>query len=443
MTSQVQTEKPSKKSALRNLALGSHKRRRSPAADPPLSPLPGVATHRVGIELHPGDARIRNASDNGRGGADPWREGRAVGAMMPVFLRDSDIEAKFKELLWMERNRMAFGVNSPERSEHKPDRFRHAEIKHPSMAGMDRYTNIKPWGHNRIRLRVAGPDLDYVNASPIVLTSPSDPSRPPLKYIAMQGPTRQSLDYVWRMMAEQLTSPIVIVQLTNMYENNEEKCFPYFPFDSSVAPQSAVQRHAEHPDGHAQWALNRQETSWKDGWTADLRHAETKVLAGGAIELRQLLFKVQGEENERVVWHFLYTKWPDFGVPAMEDLDSFFELMRLSQEYNTAGIPRVIHCSAGVGRTGTFIALEHLIRELDAGYLQNYDAAGHDRPDLIFATVNALREQRKTMVQAPLQLAFIYKVMQKLWMDKYVGGHMDALGEPSAKRLEVADPFRE
>jgi protein-tyrosine phosphatase len=194
----------------------------------------------------------------------------------------------------------------------------------------------------------------------------------------------------------------------------------------------------------------------------------------------------------KTVYHFLYKKWPDFGVPALEDLDSFFTLMRLSREKNAnPSNPRIVHCSAGVGRSGTFITLEHLMRELDAGVLEDWDEEGdaaraaraaadgeqlpdadrqigktaeaaiqdnddmddreesgidaNDPDDLIYNTVNALREQRRTMVQADTQYLFIYHVLRKLWLDKYGDGAQGASGreesgEPAAKRLEF-DPF--
>lgn len=212
-------------------------------------------------------------------------------------------------------------------------------------------------------------------------------------------------------------------------------------------------------------------------------------------------------DEEKVVWHFLYKKWPDFGVPAFEDLDSFFQLMRLSRErsmsYQAADAdgrsnhsasqgsfssdgsnPRIVHCSAGVGRSGTFIALEHLIRELDEGAFAseryygrqdsqhaNGNGNGHDRDhdrdanggspassaadsgspsiapdaeafDPVFETVNRLREQRRNMVQAESQFLFIYQVLRKLWQDKYGAAEADydAAAERGAKRLEVEVP---
>ncbi|KAH6951110.1 protein-tyrosine phosphatase-like protein [Ilyonectria sp. MPI-CAGE-AT-0026] len=126
---------------------------------------------------------------------------------------------------------------------------------------------------------------------------------------------------------------------------------------------------------------------------------------------------LKDEEEPRVVWHLLYRRWPDFGVPELEDLDGFFELMRLSRELSAPSNPRIIHCSAGAGRTGTFISLEHLMRELDLGTFENYDEPA-EGPDLVYETVDILREQRVGMVQSKPQYQFIYQVMCKLCQDK-------------------------
>lgn len=353
--------------------------------------------------------------------------------------------------------------------------------------------NIQPWANNRVRLQVPDGSLhDYINASPIVLRSPLAPPerRPPLQYIAMQGPKFGTTDHAWRMVAEQLRSPAVIVMLTETHEMGMEKCYPYFP------------RRPDDPP-----LLIGEDDEFGDGFRARVECSEVEERAGGAIEMRRLTLTIEevqapgSEEKEEVeaeaedvdvdvdvescdgeeateeategategegegertskrktttrtmtVWHLLYRRWPDFGVPALEDIGSFFELMRLSRELNASDDnPRIIHCSAGVGRSGTFMALEHLMREVDSGELENYDRdRGGVGEDLVFGTVNALREQRRQMVQAEPQYLFIYTVLRKLWMDKYgipddQAGARAALEEPAAKRLEVDhDPFVE
>ncbi|KAJ9148507.1 Tyrosine-protein phosphatase 2 [Pleurostoma richardsiae] len=417
---------------------------------------------------------------------------------IPAFLTLStdEIYRKFQDIVWLERNRLMKSMTNP-----SPD-FQWARVTGPHLKALDRYVNIQPWHNNRIKLKVPPGHIDYINASPITLNSPGDPSsRPPDRYIAMQGPKQSSIDHVWRMVVEQLQSPGVIVMLTETHEANVEKCAPYFP-QSPEDPPLEVNELDE----------------FGDGFRASVRcEGLEETPAGDAIELRKLVVRVHQraeegvnghstdgtgvpveDENgdvamlsprkeateqpvnnggdtdtdeafirdgieERIIWHFLYKKWPDFGVPNIEDLGSFFTLMRLSREKNSGpDNPRVVHCSAGVGRSGTFIALDHLIRELDGGTLENYDLArGKDdageqsdgtlddrdeggseeaeRDDLIFYTVNQLREQRRNMVQAESQFLFIYQVMRKLWQDKY-GALEEA--EPAAKRLEY-DPFVE
>ncbi|KAK1717438.1 protein-tyrosine phosphatase [Colletotrichum acutatum] len=419
-----------RKSAFRGLHLrSSGKRLRSPPpASLPQSPPPAIVSHD-GITSSPrprdkdgssGGVGAGNKDDSASSGKSSHESFRPKSSI-PAFLNLSvpDLDHKFQELVWQERNRLAAGMAPDADETTKWGSCKQVDMR---RGPQDRYFNIKPWNHNRIKLRVPAEELDYVNASTISLSSPSNKELPPLRYIAMQGPTENSLDFVWRMIAEQLTDPVVIVQLTSFYENNQVKCYPYLPMDEE----------------HEPWVINETD-GWSDGWSATLTFDSLLSLENGAIEVRKLLLRVGDEEEDRIVWHLLYTKWPDFGVPAVDDLSSFFTLMRLSREYNTTSEnPRIIHCSAGVGRTGTFITLEHLMRELDEGALDDYDGAG-EGDDLIFATVDALREQRRSMVQAESQYLFLYQVLRKLWQEKYDVEDSDGDSEPAAKRLEVED----
>ena len=155
-----------------------------------------------------------------------------------------------------------------------------------------------------------------------------------------------------------------------------------------------------------------------------------------------------GPSETKKFWHLLFEGWPDFLVPEGENRSALLNLIRLSRQKNSDNTtnPRIVHCSAGVGRSGTFIALENLIRDLDSGELEHYDRTHGgetaEAPDLVFDTVNALREQRKMMVQSESQFLFIYQVMRKLWIERY--GTPSENGEPAAKRLGLdLDPFIE
>ncbi|KAG8669886.1 hypothetical protein FPOAC2_09228 [Fusarium poae] len=409
---QPQKTKLSKRAAFKNFRFrGSIKRARdiSPAELPSSPPPPAVVSHD-GIRSRP-----VTAENDALGSYD------GVTPRIPAFLESSlqNIDIKFQDLTWAERERVQEGTKNDADQDFKWGTFKQVDAQERGV--MDRYINIKPWNHNRVKLQVPEEELDYVNASEITVPSPSDPSREPLRYIAMQGPTLPSIDYVWRMIAEQMSSPAVIVQLTTMAEGGVVKCHQYFPDDQE----------------NSTWSLNEHD-AWNDEWQAQLTYDSYEEMAEGAIEKRKLLMHVDGEDEPRVIWHLLYRRWPDFGVPELEDLDGFFDLMQLSRELSAPSNPRIIHCSAGVGRTGTFITLEHLIRELELGTFENYDEPS-EGPDLIYHTVDLLREQRVGMVQGRPQFLFIYQVMRKLWHDKY--GVDEDGNEPAAKRLEVGDPF--
>jgi protein-tyrosine phosphatase len=484
--------------------------------------------------------------------------------------RVQEILEKFSDLIWQERNRLALASTNPSPS------YRWARVTGPHLRLLDRYVNIQPWQNNRVKLKVPEGEVDYINASPIVLrpsgrrgtTGPEGmmdgvegrdgeikedgggEGYEVHRYIAMQGPKQSSQDHVWRMVVEQLESPAVIVMLTETHEAGMEKCWQYFPrevgetleinptdefgdgFSGTVTCEGLedtpagdaielrrlvvrVRRRGDDAkNGEGEVGRQRAETpEERQGLdmprpsedeldkmrspTADIREGISMLSGFGdrkTMDEHRVGIGEDGEEvEERTVYHFLYKKWPDFGVPALEDLESFFTLMRLSREKNASpSNPRIVHCSAGVGRSGTFIALEHLMRQLDAGVLEDWDEEGdaaraatktepdgealpdadgqngkgageniddalemddreesgvdaNEAEDLIFNTVNALREQRRTMVQADAQYLFIYQVLRKLWLDKYGGGASGASGregsgEPAAKRLEV-DPF--
>src|SRR5436305_4070175 len=84
----------------------------------------------------------------------------------------------------------------------------------------------------------------------------------------------------------------------------------------------------------------------------------------------------------KIVWHLQFTGWPDFMVPTGPDKAALLELIALSNALHTAPeSPRIVHCSAGVGRTGSFITLDHLLAAIEA------DAIAHDdEEDIVFDT---------------------------------------------------------
>ncbi|EHK47249.1 hypothetical protein TRIATDRAFT_217798 [Trichoderma atroviride IMI 206040] len=282
---------------------------------------------------------------------------------------------------------------------------------------MDRYDDIRPFAQNRVKLQVPENTSDYVNASPIILTSPSHPSQPPLRYIAMKEPTRASIDHVWRMVAEQTSSPAVIVQISTMVEVTMSTL--YFPEN-------------EEP-----WNLNKSNL-WGDDWKAKLSVISSEIDNGGT-EKSKLLLHVHGEEEPRVVWHYLYTRWDTYSPYSLDHLGGLVEVMKSSWQHNSPSNPRIIHCDDGSGRTSVFIALDHLIRELNFGALASYNLP-QEGDDPVYNTVEILYQQRQNMVHRQAHYLLLYEAMKKLWHDKYGVVAEEGSGESAAWRREESSP---
>lgn len=319
---------------------------------------------------------------------------------------------KYAELTRLENERLAASKDSPPGGEWArldPD---------PTL---DRYNNIHPWSNNRIKLKVPEGFNDYINASPVTLVSTSGKQSTLKagiqdKYICMQGPKSQTVDHVWHMIWHEVatpynSSPAVIIMLspthapmpddpTKMFE----KCFPYYPVDENSGPITVNEK-----------------SDLGDDFKATIKFVSREPgIPGTPIEVRKLVMEVDGEDEEKPIWHYLYPSWPDFGALEEENVASILNLMEISRLHNGKGEnPRVVHCSAGVGRTGTFVALEFLIGELQGGAWEGWDDSDHAVSDPVYETVNQLRMQRKTMVQAYEQYAFLYEVLRKVWEEKY------------------------
>ena len=220
---------------------------------------------------------------------------------------------------------------------------------------------------------------------------------------AIQGPKQTSSSHFWQMVWHETSETAVIVMLTQVAEAGREKCYQYFPLgeEARTFQIQANKERDEALEGHIQLVE-----------TSDNQEARTTI--------RQLVLTV-GEEK-KIVWHLLFSGWPDFDVPHGEDRAALLELMKLSAFKNEhPKYPRIIHCSAGVGRSGTFIALEYLLARLESGAV----AEAKESEDIIYDTVNRLREQRMTMVQSDVQYNFLYEVLReqfKLWQVNQVSG---------------------
>ena len=317
---------------------------------------------------------------------------------LPAFLKlsRSEVKDKFTDLEWQQLDRLAKGRQPDTESEW-------TLLSGDDFASRNRYANVAAFKKNRVKLNVPEGCSDYINASPIKLTTTKSGTEK--KFIATQGPKEGIHGHIWRMIWQECAGPAVIVMLTQTHEAGREKCFQYFPTDLED-PIMEIDEDDE----------------FEDDFKATLTLKDVTEDANTQSTIRELELKTEDGEA-KIVWHLLFSGWPDFSIPEDESRDALVRLIQLSAQKNTvADSPRIVHCSAGVGRSGTFIALDWLLAEIEEGSLDNLD----DEADPISDVVDLLRQQRMMMVQSDSQYSFLYDLTRQLWRDKQAGREIGA-----------------
>ncbi|CAM4735156.1 unnamed protein product [Leuciscus chuanchicus] len=224
----------------------------------------------------------------------------------------------------------------------------------------NRYTNVLPYDSSRVRLSMCGnPFDDYINANYI----PGYNSRK--EFIAAQGPLPVTVNEFWRMMWEK--NVYTIVMLTKCNEQGRVKCEKYWPSETHHYHNISVTTTSDIP---------------LDSWT-----------------IRDFRIKNMKTAETRYVRQFHFTAWPDHGVPeTTEVLIDFRHLVREHMDQYSRHSPTVVHCSAGVGRTGTFIAIDQLIFQIERESTVD-----------IYGIVNDMRMHRALMVQTEEQYVYLHQ----------------------------------
>lgn len=334
---------------------------------------------------------------------------------LPAFLRQTKagLQHKFVDLEWHQRERLAAGTQDSA----TPSQW--ARLTGDEVLARNRYLNVEPFASNRVKLRVAEGLNDYINASPILLDE--------RRYIATQGPKDTSTSHFWRMMASETSEPAVIVMLTQTHESGREKCFTYFPLDETNSTLDIARDDDIEDDFEGQVTLVSAKDDAESRCT--VRHMKLRTRGGS-----------QGTDwVEKDIYHLLFSGWPDFGIPEGDDRKALTQLVQLSRKLNKDAVapknssfemfedkkgsvatseelnPRIVHCSAGVGRSGTFIALDYLLNQLETGFMDDVGPSS----DPIAETVDKLRQQRMMMVQGESQFLFLYEALRELWIERW------------------------
>jgi protein tyrosine phosphatase len=225
----------------------------------------------------------------------------------------------------------------------------------------NRYANVIAYDHSRVVLNQLYDQIgsDYINANYI------DGYRKRNAYIATQGPLPSTFTDFWRMIWEQNTSTIVM--MTKLEERNRLKCDQYWPCKGTEVYGNVIQVTLVDYTELATYSIR------------------TLVIA-----------RANSNEIKREIKLFQYTAWPENGVP--EHPTSVLMFIRRIRNINPVDSgPIVVHCSAGVGRTGCYIVIDTMLERLK--YEKSVDIYGH---------VTCSRSQRNYMIQTEEQYIFCY-----------------------------------
>ncbi|KAJ8267735.1 hypothetical protein COCON_G00129070 [Conger conger] len=236
--------------------------------------------------------------------------------------------------------------------------------KYPENRNRNRYRDVSPFDHSRVKLKNS--ENDYINASLVVMEEAQR------SYILTQGPLKTTCGHFWLMIWEQKTRAVIM--LNRVIEKGIDKCAQYWP----------TQEEHEMPFRDTRFAVTLASEDVKSYYTIRV------------LELQNLN---TGETRE--IYHFHYTSWPDFGVP--ESPASFLNFLLKVRESGCLAVdqgPAVVHCSAGIGRSGTFSLVDTCLVLLD----RRKEPSSVDIKKVLLD----MRKFRMGLIQTPDQLRFSY-----------------------------------
>lgn len=231
---------------------------------------------------------------------------------------------------------------------------------------LNRYRDVIPYDHSRITLQRCS--NDYVNANLVEIEQADR------KYILTQGPLPNTIAHFWVMVWEQNCKAIVM--LNKIIEKNQLKCSQYWPASSNSDlefPEINLSVHLESETNHSYFI------------TRNLRVTD----------------KTSSEERTVILYH--YATWPDFGVPESPTaLLRFIRAVRMSGALDESVGPPIVHCSAGIGRSGTFILVDCVLKLIADKKVDSVSVQ-----DILLE----MRHYRMGLIQTPDQLRFSYQAI--------------------------------
>lgn len=263
-------------------------------------------------------------------------------------------------------------------------RFESFYRKHPDMTcdesakpkniNKNRYRDISPYDETRVILKNST-NGDYINANYVnMVINGTDVVN---RYIATQGPLQSTTDDFWEMIFQEKST--LIIMLTTLVERGRTKCHKYWP---SVGESLTVR-------------------------DTTIKCIKEEADPTGSVVYRDFVLSDNETEKLREIKHIQYVVWPDHGVPSSPaEFLSFTDKIRETRKDDS---PVVVHCSAGIGRTGVLILMDTALCLIE-----------NEEPVYPLEIVKMMREQRAMMIQNASQYRFACECVYAAFMRKVI-----------------------
>ncbi|XP_059513582.1 tyrosine-protein phosphatase non-receptor type 3 isoform X4 [Myotis daubentonii] len=242
--------------------------------------------------------------------------------------------------------------------------------KLPQNLDKNRYKDVLPYDTSRVLLQG---NEDYINASHVNMEIPA--ANLVNKYIAAQGPLPHTCAQFWQVVWDQKLS--LIVMLTTLTERGRTKCHQYWPDPPDVAEHGSFHIRCQSEDCTIAYVF------------------------------REMLVTNTETGEEHTVTHLQYVAWPDHGVP--DDSSDFLEFVNYVRSLRVDAEPVLVHCSAGIGRTGVLVTMETAMCLIE-----------RNLPVYPLDIVRKMRDQRAMMVQTSSQYKFVCEAILRVYEEGLV-----------------------
>jgi protein tyrosine phosphatase len=248
-----------------------------------------------------------------------------------------------------------------------------------------RYRDVIPGESTRVKLEEDSDDEnEFINANYV-----SGYNNQEKAYIFTQGPLQTTIKDFWRMVWQENIA--IIVMTTNIREAGILKCFPYWPMQSNEILNAGL------------YQIQNEKSEKFDSFV-----------------VTTLILRKKNHSDNRTIYHTQYLKWPDHGIPSnTKDALLFLDKVEHYRQITMTKAPILLHCSAGIGRTGTFCAV-------DIGIKRYLEKKITDIP----STVIKMRTERAGSVQTEDQYLFVHLAL------------MDYIKQQQALQERINEPIK-